>query len=264
MRKKWLAWLAVALYLALAAAGITAAAAAVPPAPTSSIYVQDYAGVLAADTKARINNVGSRLAAQTRAQVVVVTVPTIGDTPIEEYSLAILRQWGIGDKQLNNGVLMLVAVQDRQSRIEVGYGLEGALPDAKTGRLQDTYMVPYFQQGDYNRGVMNGYLALVNEVAQEYQVSSPAAAGAKAVHSAAPGGAGGSLWDNLPWWVQLSFGLGILLLLVIDWVFFGGAFTLLILSMLRRGGGGGGGGGGFGGGGFGGGSGGGGGSSRRW
>lgn len=257
MIKKWLAWLALALYLTLILAGAAAAAVAVPPAPTSSIYVQDYAGVLSGDTKARINSLGSRLAAKTKAQVVVVTVPTVGDTPIEEYALAVLRQWGIGDKTLNNGVLMLVAVQDRRSRIEVGYGLEGALPDAKTGRIQDEYMIPYFQQGDYNRGVLNGYLALVNEVAKEYRVEAPDAK-ARPVQSPAPGV---SWWDNLPWWVQVAFGLGILLLFIIDWVFFGGAFTLLILSLLRRGGGGGFGGGG---GGFGGGSGGGGGSSRRW
>lgn len=63
--------------------------------------------------------------------------------------------WGIGSRDKNNGVLIVVATQDRQSRIEVGYGLEGALPDGLTGRLQDDTMLPYFKQGQYDKGIVN-------------------------------------------------------------------------------------------------------------
>lgn len=66
-----------------------------------------------------------------------------------------LRGWGIGSRDKNNGVLIVVATQDRQSRIEVGYGLEGALPDGLTGRLQDDTMLPYFKQGQYDKGIVN-------------------------------------------------------------------------------------------------------------
>ena len=144
----------------------------IPPTPTSSIYVQDYAGVLKNDTKQQINTISTELAAKTKAQVVVVTVKTVKGSTIEDYALGVLRQWGIGDKKLNNGLLMLIAVDDRQSRIEVGYGLEGILNDAKTGLIQDTYMLPYFKNGDYNAGILNGYLALIQEVAKEYKIDS--------------------------------------------------------------------------------------------
>lgn len=256
--KKWLAWLLLGLHLAFSPAAL--AEPKIPPAPTSSIYVQDYAGVLNGETKATINSLGAKLAGATKAQVAVVTVKSIEGAAIEEYALAILRGWGIGDKTLNNGVLMLVAVNDRQSRIEVGYGLEGRLPDAKTGRIQDEYMIPYFQRGDYNAGILQGYKVLVKEAAAEYNVSINTGDIKPAVQrrEAAPE----SGWDALPFWAKALIAAGIAGILLIDWLFFGGNMTLLILSLIFRGRGGGGGYGG--GGGFGGGSGGGGGSSRRW
>jgi uncharacterized protein len=84
-----------------------------------------------------------------------------------------LRQWKIGDKALNNGVLLLVAVGDRQSRIEVGYGLEGALNDAKVGQIQDEYFIPYFERGDYEQGIWDGYKAVMRVVYAEYGVAVP-------------------------------------------------------------------------------------------
>ncbi|MBP1763335.1 MAG: hypothetical protein H6Q65_393 [Firmicutes bacterium] len=251
--KKRIAWLVLAVFVLLGAIGW--AEPKIPPVPTSSFYAQDYAGVLSADTKARINSLGGQLAAKTKAQIVVVTVKTLEGTPPSEYALALLRTWGIGDKTLNNGLVMLVAVSDRQSRIEVGYGLEGALPDAKTGRIQDTYMIPYFQKGDYDRGILNGYLALADEVAKEYKIELKT--DTKPVPHSPP--ASTSWWDQLPGWMQIAIIAAILFLVAIDWIFFGGMFTLLILSMFRGGGRGGGSGGGYGGG-----SGGGGGSDRKW
>ena len=251
--KKKVAWLVLIAFVILGTVGF--AEPKIPPVPTSSFYVQDYAGVLTVDTKNRINSLGSQLAAKTKAQVVVVTVKTLEGTPSSEYALAVLRTWGIGDKTLNNGLVMLIAVSDRQSRIEVGYGLEGALPDAKTGRIQDMYMVPYFQKGDYDKGILNGYLALVDEVAKEYKLELKA----ETKPVAPPSVSAESWWDQLPWWMQILIIVCGLLLLVIDWMFFGGRITFLILSMFRGGRGGGSSGGGYGGG-----SGGGGGSSRRW
>lgn len=250
--KKWLAWLVLGIYLTIAA--VAWAQPQVPPAPAGSLYVQDYAGVLSNESKSRINSLGSQLAAKTKAQVVVVTVKSLEGAALEDYALAILREWGIGDKTLNNGVLMLVAVGDRQSRIEVGYGLEGALPDAKTGRIQDDYMIPWFQQGDYNKGIVNGYMALAGEVAKEYQLELKT--DAKPVQKS-KAHQEQSWFDTLPWWGQILLAAGVLSLFVIDWLFFGGTITYLLLSLLRGRGGGGGGG-------WGGGSGGGGGSSRKW
>lgn len=253
--KKWLTWLVLGFYMLCAS--LVWAGPQIPPRPTTSIYVQDYAGVLSPETEARINNLGTQLAAKTKAQIVVVTLPSLEETPSADYALGLLRQWGIGDKTLNNGVLLLVAVNDRQSRIEVGYGLEGALPDAKAGRIQDDYMLPYFQQGDYEKGILNGYLTIVSEVAKEYKLEFKTDAKPAPRAQTSPSE---SWWDSAPWWLQLLVVIGLLLLLLIDWMFFGGTITYLLLSFISRGGRGGG----SGGGGFGGGSGGGGGSSRKW
>lgn len=251
---KRVAWLVLGLYLLLVTAAVAWAQPQIPPTPTQSIYVQDQAGVLDNETKKRINSLGSKLAAKTKAQIVVLTVKSLEGFPIEEYSLGVLRQWKIGDKELNNGVLMLVAVDDRQSRIEVGYGLEGALNDAKTGTIQDKYMIPYFATGDYNNGIWNGYQALVSITAREYNVDISTDAKPAKTQSAVSQ----SWWDTLPWWAQLAITAGLLGILIFDWLFLGGSITYLLLSLLRfRGGGGGGGG-------YGGGSGGGGGSSRKW
>lgn len=251
---KRLAWLVLVGYILLAASAW--AQPQIPPAPTQGIYVQDHAGVLDAETKSKINSLGSKLAAKTKAQIVVLTVKSLEEAPVETYALEVLRQWGIGDKQLNNGVLLLVAVNDRQSRIEVGYGLEGALNDAKTGAIQDKYMIPYFAANDYNKGIWNGYQALVSITAKEYNLDINTNAQPAKVQSAA----NQSMLDTLPWWAQVALVAGALVLFICDWLFLGGSITYLILSLLRiRGGGGGGSGGGYGGG-----SGGGGGSSRKW
>lgn len=247
---KRMAWLTLVAYILL----ITVAWAQpqIPPTPMQSIYVQDHAGVLDTETKSKINSLGSKLAAKTKAQIVVLTVKSLEGASLEEYALDVLRHWGIGDKELNNGVLMLVAVNDRQSRIEVGYGLEGALNDAKTGTVQDNYMIPYFSAGDYNKGIWNGYQALVSITAAEYKTDIGTDAKAVKAQSVQEQ----SWWDTLPWWAQLAIAAGVLALFIFDWVFLGGSITYLILSLLRSRGGGGGG--------YGGGSGGGGGSSRRW
>ena len=169
------------------------AAEPVPPVPAGNLYVQDYANVLSSETRSKIQETSRSLATQTKAQIVVVTVQTLDGKPIADYATELFRKWGIGDKQLNNGVLLLVAVKDRKSRIEVGYGLEGALPDAKTGRIQDDYMIPAFKKNDFNTGILQGYQALVDEVTKE---NKAAVSGKTSTQSSGP-----------PIWVWGALGL---------------------------------------------------------
>lgn len=253
--RRWLVALVAAAYLSVVAM-VVWAQPTVPPAPAHGTYVADYAGVLSAETKKQIQAVGAELQAKTKAHIVAVTVKSLEGAAVEDYSLTLLREWGVGDAKINNGVVLLVAIADRQSRIEVGYGLEGALPDAKTGQLQDEYMLPYFKQGNYDTGIRQGYAALAAIAAKEYQVELASLQG-QLPHKKATA-AKSSWWDTLPWWGKILLAAAVLLLLIIDWTFFGGSFTWLILSLFRSRGSGGGGGG------FGGGSGGGGGSSRKW
>lgn len=248
--KKWLAWLIMTAYLVIGA--VASAQSQIPSAPASSLYVQDYAGVLSGETKVKINRLGGKIAAQSKAQVVVVTVNSLNGESIQDYALAVLREWQLGDKALNNGVLFLVDVGGKQSRIEVGYGLEGALNDAKAGRIQDEYALPYFQRGDYDQGIWNAYKAVMREVSKEYGLAVPGDNRASPQNKISGPEA---WWNGLPWWLQGAALAGGVLLFMIDWLFFGGSITFLILSLLRfRGSGGG----------YGGGSGGGGGADRKW
>ncbi len=230
------------------------------PSPDSRFYVLDQAGILSQDTEDTIVGISTQLQQKTKAQIAVVTVKSLQDYSLEEYSLAILRQWGIGDKELNNGLLLLVALEERVARIEVGYGLEGPLPDAKTGQIQDEYMIGHFKNGDYNQGVMNGYLALASEVAKEYKVELNLTAPQPVTRNVEP------VEKPMPSWAYVVGIVFLIFLLYLDHRYMNGFLLSLILTMLIRGGrgrggfGGGGGGGGFGGGG----SGGGGGSSRGW
>lgn len=249
MQKKWLAF--VMTLFAFLSFSISVFAADIPPKPTNSIYVQDYAQVLTAEDKSKLNQWGKSLEAQTKAQIVVVTIKSLDGEAIENYALQLFRSWGIGDKEMNNGVLMLVSVEDRKSKIEVGYGLEGALPDGKTGEIQDKYMLPYFREGNYSTGILNGYASLLKVTANEYGVTFDGnAKPVQAKQTETSQGLG--LTDYL----MIA---GLVILFIIDWMFFGGAITRMLLILLSRSRGGGGGGGSYGGG-----SSGGGGSSRNW
>ena len=136
-------------------------------APAPRAYVNDEAGVMDARTAGELNGVLSELDARAKAQVAVLVVNTLGGADIETYAAAIYKKWGVGDRRTNRGVLLLVAVRDHKARIEVGYGLEGILPDGLTGGIQDKYMVPYFRKGDYSGGVSQGALAIASVIAQD-------------------------------------------------------------------------------------------------
>lgn len=139
--------------------------------PTTDFYVNDNAGILTPDTKQYIMNTNIELQKKTGAQIVVVTVKNLGSMSIEEYANQLFNSWGIGDKTKNNGLLLLCSYRDRQFRVEVGYGLEGKLPDGKTGRIQDEYIIPYLREDNFDEGIKNGYSAFLKEVADEYNVT---------------------------------------------------------------------------------------------
>lgn len=138
--------------------------------PTNQFYVNDYANLLSTETKNYIINTNISLNSKTGAQIVVVTVQNLEGRALEEYATALFREFGIGDKNKNNGVLLLLALEERQFRVEVGYGLEGTLTDGKTGRIQDEYIIPYLKQNDWNEGIKNGFSAILKEVEKEYNI----------------------------------------------------------------------------------------------
>lgn len=130
-----------------------------------SQYVVDLAGVLDAATQARLNGELRQLEAQTTAQVVVLTLDSLEGEPLESFSHETAVKWGIGQKGKDNGVLLTVAVKDHKYRIEVGYGLEGTLPDSYVGSLGRQYLVPNFRRGDYAAGLTAVVTAIANKIA---------------------------------------------------------------------------------------------------
>ncbi len=141
---------------------------AAAPEPTDDFYVNDYAGVLSQETEDIILKQSTELYEKTGTQIVVLTVKTLDGKSIEEYSLETARAWGIGTAGKDNGVLILLATGDRKVRIEVGYGLEGCINDAKAGRMIDTYATSRYRRGDYSYGTETLYKAVLNAVRQEY------------------------------------------------------------------------------------------------
>ena len=201
-----------------------------------------------------MNRMGFELQQKTKAQIAVLIISTLDGEDVTEYANKVFRSWGVGEKDKNNGILFLIALKDKQMRIEVGYGLEGAINDAKAGQILDDYAIPYFKQGQIGKGVVNTYATLVGEAAKEYGITID---GSRTYET--------QNVEGLTPFQMLLIGGGILLLLILDFTVFGGAITqslLWVLASSRGGGSGRSGGGGFGG--FGGGSSGGGGASRRW
>ena len=136
--------------------------------PTREFYVNDYGNVLSAETEERILKLAESLERSTTAQVVVLTIPQIESGDAFSYSLAVARAWGIGDAVKNNGVLIFLSIEDRQSFVQVGYGLEGRLTDAKVGRFQDQYLIPELRVGNYDLGIEQLFNIIASEVYQEY------------------------------------------------------------------------------------------------
>lgn len=132
--------------------------------PTTNFYVNDYANILSSETEEYIVSKSQRLYDVDGTQIVVVTVPNLGENTLEDYANELFNFWKIGDKEKNNGLLLLLALEEREFRVEVGEGLEGILPDGKTGRFQDQYIIPYLRDSNWDEGIKNGYDAFYSEI----------------------------------------------------------------------------------------------------
>jgi uncharacterized protein len=112
-------------------------------------YVDDFAGALSPDTKAKLEALATEIDQKANAQIAVVTVKSVDGDDIDDYAVKLFKQWGIGGKKSDRGVLVLTSIGDRKYRIEVGYGLEGILPDGKVGSF-GREAVPLFKEGNYS------------------------------------------------------------------------------------------------------------------
>src|SRR6266851_4314918 len=227
-------------------------------------YVNDFAGVLSAQAKDKLMALCAEVHQKTKAQIAVVTVSSLEGEPVEQYSIDLATQWGVGPKQSARGVLILVAPNDRKYRVEVGYGLEPILPDGKVGGF-GREAVPFLRQNNYSGAILLMTSRIADVIAQDAGITLT---GARPEISEQP-------QEHLG--KGISPGGMVVLAIIIVLVLFVPPLRRILFWMILFGGGGGGGyrgggysgGGGFGGGGggfggFGGGSSGGGGASGGW
>ena len=147
-----------ALLLLLALAGPSAAL----EVPFLSGRVNDHAGLLSPASEAKLDAEIREFEKKTGHQFAVLTLPSLDGEALEDFSLKVARTWGLGAKGKNDGLLLLVSRDDRKLRIEVGYGLEGAVPDAATGRIIRDVIVPRFRERDFDGGVVAGARAVMD------------------------------------------------------------------------------------------------------
>ena len=126
------------------------------------LHVSDPNGLLMQGTQAEINRMLTLLEDSTGIQSMVVMLPSIGQEDIFDFAHNLFRHWGIGNKESNNGMLIVYVADQRKIRFTTGYGLEGILPDAMCKRIQSRYMIPHFREGNTDLGMLEGTKAVVS------------------------------------------------------------------------------------------------------
>jgi uncharacterized protein len=177
------------------------------PAPAAEVpyltgRVVDNAEILKPETRARIAALSKAHEDKSTDQIVVLTARSLEGESVEGYATRIFAAWKLGQQGKDNGVLVLVAPNDRRMRIEVGYGLEGTLPDVTAGRIIRNVMTPAFKAGDYDQGVTDGVAAVVAQLeGQGGTIAALADTGADEVDASREINAA-----NMPWWMRILFG----------------------------------------------------------
>ena len=238
-------------------------------------YVNDFAGVLDLSTVEKLNAISIEVDQKAHAQIAVVTVKTLGDDPPEDFANHLFQKWGVGAKGTDRGVMFLLATDDHKYWTEVGYGLEGILPDGKVGTFGRS-IVPILKQGSYDGAALIMVTQIAGVIAQDSHVSLDSLDDSSADSSSSDASSSDAyaknqlrqLYANLTRKQIICIVIAVIILLPLMFKFLGPWFLInLVLGILSDGSdnwGGGGFGGGGGGGGFGGGSSGGGGAGGSW
>src|SRR5918996_922498 len=160
-------------FLPLLLLAIAVVQAAEPEFPPLTGRVVDRAGLLSERDEGELEGALARFETETTNQIVVVTLPSLQGLPIEEYGYQLGRHWGIGQAGKDNGALLIVAPEEREVRIEVGYGLEGELTDAQSRTIIETSILPHFRQGDFGAGIKAGVAAMIETLGGTYDPALP-------------------------------------------------------------------------------------------
>jgi uncharacterized membrane protein YgcG len=178
--------------------------------PTPQDRVNDFAQVLDASTREKLNALITEVEQHTTAEIAVVVVQTTAPVTPKQYATEIFNRWGVGKKGTDNGVIILLAVQDRRVEIETGYGVEGILPDGKMGEIIRTTMIPFFKESRWGEGLLAGTQHIAQVLrAQDQVLQTPAPPAASALT-----------------WRGVLFGLG--------WVYFFLWLGFLVVQNIRH------------------------------
>ncbi|MBX4181555.1 TPM domain-containing protein [Candidatus Parcubacteria bacterium] len=206
-------------------------------------YVNDFASILSPQTVTSLNQELTDFTKNTSAEISVVTIPSLGsDQTIETYATELFQKWGIGKAKEDNGVLLLISRDDREMRIEVGYGLEPVITDIESDHIINDVLVPAFQNGDYDAGVTSAVERIKDDIGRgEPEVGKPTLTFASEVLLHIFNAGGGVilyfiflipvfivsiLARSKSWWAGGIFGG------VIGWIFLNGIFIIIISALL--------------------------------
>ena len=183
--------------------------------PKFANFINDFAGVISAKTLRNANNLSNELKQKTGFELAVAVVPDMQGEDLYTYANKLYENWGIGNEN-DEGVLLLIAVKEREMKIETGYGAEGFLPDGLCGQIADQYIVPFLQKDDFNYAIINGIYVLAGISAKHFNVKLTGVSNIQQ----SPKSTGRSV-------VKLIFGLFFILLILSGRI---GLFPLLLLS----------------------------------
>lgn len=161
---------AIYLLVLASAVGVCARAESVSQLPMPTSYVEDFAGVIDADSKQQMEELSREVYQQAHATIEVVTIHSLDGVSIEEFATDLEDKWKVGPRNTDRGVLMILAINDRRRRIEVGYGLEGILPDAKVGDIGRS-MVPWLQRDEYGPALLQAEQQIATVIAADAHVT---------------------------------------------------------------------------------------------
>jgi len=145
----------------------------IPEVPNPPRLFNDYAGIVSSEEASSIENTLNSYNDSTSVQIAVVVVNTVGQYDIADYAQQLAQKWQIGNKGKNNGVLLVLAMNDRKSRIEVGYGLEGVITDIQTAHIQDNVLRPLMKQKQYSTAILSTVEAIYLAAKGEYKATAP-------------------------------------------------------------------------------------------
>lgn len=172
------------------------------PKTARNQWVSDMVGVVDAATKQRLNALIDELEQKTSAEIAVVTIHRTDGRDPKEFATELFKRWGIGKKDKDNGILVLLVMEARRVEVETGYGVEGVLPDGKVGAILDKEVIPRFKQGDFGGGLLSGVQAMAKTLDPSLKASLPARLRAPA--TSIPSGTPGTVTPYSTWLFVLA------------------------------------------------------------